>query len=356
MSPSDSKEGRSWIERYPHRRFNPLLREWVLVAPHRTERPWQGRVEEVHDPADLTYDPACYLCPGNSRAGGVRNPKYESTFVFDNDFAALLPDTQESTLEVAALLQARSERGICRVVCFSPRHDLTIPRMNDAELRSTTGVLAEQYRDLESQPWIRYVQMFENRGKLMGASNPHPHCQIWASESVPNVPEQEGAAFTAYQNEGHKCLLCDYLQIELEQRERIICENEGFVTLVPYWAIWPFETMVLARRHASAFAELSGQELALLGDILRRTTIRYDNLFHTAFPYSMGFHQRPTDGKQHAGWHLHAHYYPPLLRSATVQKFMVGYEQLAMPQRDLTPENAAARLRELPEMHYLDRR
>ena len=355
MSPSDSKEGKKWIERYPHRRFNPLLREWVLVAPHRTERPWQGRVEEVRTPSGGAYDPSCYLCPGNARAGGTRNPNYDSTFVFDNDFAALLPESPEFSCDGAGLLQARSERGICRVVCFSPRHDLTIPRMNDVELRNTTGILARQYRELESHSWIRNVQMFENRGNLVGASNPHPHCQIWASESVPNTPAREGAAFAAHEDGRHTCLLCDYLRIEAEKAERIVCENEGFVTLVPYWAIWPFETMVLARRHVNAFVDLDDDQRALLGDILRRTTIRYDNLFQTAFPYSMGFHQRPTDGAQHPEWHLHAHYYPPLLRSATVQKFMVGYEQLAMPQRDITPENAAARLRELPEIHYLDR-
>jgi len=354
MSPSDFIG--DWIERYPHRRFNPLLREWVLVAPHRTERPWQGRVEQVPSLAGVAYDPSCYLCPGNARAGGARNPKYDSTFVFDNDFAALLPDVPEISSGGESLLHARSERGICRVVCFSPRHDLTIPRMTDAELRNTTRVLAEQYRDLESRSWIRNVQMFENRGTLVGASNPHPHCQIWASEAVPNTPEREGAAFKAYQGDRNACLLCDYLRIELEKRERIVCENEGFVTLLPYWANWPFETMVLPRRHINAFMELNDPELALLGDILRRTTIRYDNLFQTAFPYSMGFHQRPTDGAQHPEWHLHAHYFPPLLRSATVQKFMVGYEQLAMPQRDVTPESAAARLRELPEIHYLEPR
>jgi UDPglucose--hexose-1-phosphate uridylyltransferase len=343
------------IGRYPHRRYNPLLREWVLVAPHRTERPWQGKVEAVPRQAGVAYDPTCYLCPGNARAGGARNPKYSSTFVFDNDYAALLPQIPPASLDEAGILRAQSERGICRVLCFSPRHDLTIPRMNDAELRDTVGVLAEQYRELESRPWIRHVQMFENRGMLVGASNPHPHCQMWASESVPNTPTRESAALAEYRKERGTCLLCDYLRLEMEKQERVVCENDGFVTVVPYWAIWPFETMVLCRRHVRSFRELNENEMVLLGDILRRTTIRYDNLFQTAFPYSMGFHQRPSDGEEHSEWHLHAHYYPPLLRSATVQKFMVGFEQLGMPQRDITAESAAARLRELPDKHYLDR-
>lgn len=344
------------LERFPHRRYNPLLRDWVLVAPHRTNRPWQGRVEETHSAPGVTYDPSCYLCPGNVRAGGIHNPKYDSTFVFDNDFAALLPDTPHSSFDDAGLFRAESVRGICRVVCFSPRHDLTVPRMNDAELRNTVDVLADQFKELESRSWIKHVQMFENRGTMVGASNPHPHCQIWASEVVPNTPSRESAAFAEYQTQRKSCLLCDYLRLELEKRERIVCENESFATLVPYWAIWPFEAMVLCKRHVSAFVDLTAKERILLGDILRRTTIRFDNLFQTAFPYSMGFHQRPTDAAPHPGWHLHAHYYPPLLRSATVQKFMVGFEQLAMPQRDITPESAATRLRELPEIHYLDRR
>lgn len=341
-------------EQFPHRRFNPLLREWVLVSPHRTQRPWLGKVEATPQPALATYDPSCYLCPGNPRAGGVRNPQYASTFVFDNDFAALLPEASSASLN-EGLLQAQSERGICRVVCFSPRHDLTIPRMNDAELRDTLNTFCGEYTQLESHNWIRYVQLFENRGALMGASNPHPHCQIWATESVPNIPARESVALLQYRSEHGTCLLCDYLRLELQREERIVCHNDAFVVLVPYWAVWPFETLLLSRRHLDAFTVLSSGELALLGDILRRITIRYDNLFHVPFPYSMGFHQRPSGAAPHPEWHLHAHYFPPLLRSASVQKFMVGFEMLGMPQRDITPEDAAKRLREAGEIHYTDR-
>lgn len=342
-------------EQSPHRRFNPLLREWVLVSPHRTQRPWLGKLESGSEHPIESYDPDCYLCPGNLRAGGVRNPPYSSTFVFDNDFAALLPELPAGTLDDNILLRARRERGICRVLCFSPRHDLTIRRMNKEELRNTLSALAEQYQSLESIPWIRYVQLFENRGVMMGASNPHPHCQIWATETVPNIPARESESLLEYSRERGSCLLCDYLRLELERGVRVVCENESFVTLVPFWAVWPFETMVLSRRHLSAFTDLSTQELALLGDILRRTTIRYDNLFEVPFPYSMGFHQRPSDRQSHPEWHFHAHYFPPLLRSATVRKFMVGFEMLGMPQRDITPEEAAARLRDSSESHYLER-
>jgi len=341
-------------EQFPHRRFNPLLREWVLVSPHRTQRPWLGKVETVPPPALAAYDPSCYLCPGNPRAGGVRNPQYASTFVFDNDFAALLPESSAAS-SGEGLLQAQGERGICRVVCFSPRHDLTIPRMNDAGLRDTLNTFSEQYTELESHGWIRYVQVFENRGALMGASNPHPHCQIRATESVPNIPARESLALQQYRAGHGTCLLCDYLRLELQRQERIVCHNDAFVVLVPYWAVWPFETIVVSRKHFDAFTALSSPEIALLGDILRRITIRYDNLFQVPFPYSMGFHQRPSDGAPHPEWHLHAHYFPPLLRSATVQKFMVGFEMLGMPQRDITPEDAANRLREAGEIHYTDR-
>lgn len=343
------------LQKIPHRRFNPLTREWVLVSPHRTQRPWQGKTEQTAPANQPSYDPTCYLCPGNERAGGARNPAYENTFVFDNDYAALLPNIPLIDSDEAGLLVARSEPGICRVVCFSPRHDLTIPRMSLAEIRRVVDLWTSQFRQLEQTGWVRHVQIFENRGALMGASNPHPHCQIWANASLPNVPTKEFASQQEYRETKKSCLLCDYLQLELQRGERIIYQNDAFVGLVPYWAVWPFETLLVSCRHLASMDELSGKESELLGDILRSITLRYDNLFETSFPYSMGFHQRPTDGQAHPEWHFHAHYLPPLLRSATVQKFMVGYELLGTPQRDITPESAAARLRELPAIHYLDR-
>jgi UDPglucose--hexose-1-phosphate uridylyltransferase len=349
MSPSE-------LQQVPHRRFNPLTREWVLVSPHRTQRPWLGRVERVTSPDQPAYDQDCYLCPGNPRAGGKRNPEYLSTFVFDNDFPALLPNASDASMDERGLVVARAEAGMCRVVCFSPRHDLTIPRMSLAELRAVVDVWVDQYRSLAEIPWIRHIQIFENRGATMGASNPHPHCQIWANASIPNEPAREQASLHAYRGERNSCLLCDYLQLELALGERLVCQNDAFAAVVPFWAVWPFETLLLSKRHLEAMDQLSERERDLLGDILRQLTIRYDNLFEIPFPYSMGFHQRPADGQPHPEWHLHAHHYPPLLRSATVQKFMVGYEMLASPQRDITAEAAAARLRSVADVHYLDPR
>ncbi len=345
----------SELQQVSHRRLNPLTGEWVLVSPHRTQRPWRGRAEPPASAAEPAYDPSCYLCPGNVRANATRNPRYGSTFVFDNDYPALWSNASDAATDELGLIVARPEAGICRVACFSPRHDLTIPRMSSAELRAVVDVWVDQYQSLAGIPWIRHVQIFENRGSSMGASNPHPHCQIWANASMPNEPAREQASLQAYQGGRGSCLLCDYLELELRIGERVVCENDAFAVVVPYWAVWPFETLVLSKRHLGAMNELSAQERELLGGILGRITIRYENLFETPFPYSMGFHQRPTDGGTYPEWHLHAHYYPPLLRSATVQKFMVGYEMLATPQRDITAETAAARLRGVSGVHYLDR-
>jgi UDPglucose--hexose-1-phosphate uridylyltransferase len=339
------------ISTQPHRRYNPLTDEWILVSPHRTERPWLGQVEKPAAESRLAYDPACYLCPGNARAGGKRNPRYDGTFVFENDYAALLPDTPTAAQDERSLLRAASERGLCRVICFTPRHDLTLPEMSPEEIRRVVEVWIEQSGALGALERIQSVQIFENKGAMMGASNPHPHCQVWANEHVPTEPAKELRSQGEYRNAHGSCLLCDYLALEIK-RERVVVANEHFVALVPFWAVWPFETMVLGRRHVGSLADLDDAERDALADIVKRLTTRYDNLFEVSFPYSMGFHQSPTDGAAHPEMHLHAHYYPPLLRSATVRKFMVGYELLANPQRDLTAETAAARLRELGDVLY----
>jgi UDPglucose--hexose-1-phosphate uridylyltransferase len=329
----------------PHRRLNRLTGEWVLVSPHRTQRPWQGQVETPDAVQAPEYDPACYLCPGNSRAGGARNPEYTSTFVFDNDFAALKPGTRPERFEEDGLLVAESEPGICRVVCFSPKHNLTIANMDTAGLRLVVDRWEEQFGELGRRENIGYVEIFENRGAMMGASNPHPHCQIWATYDIPNEAAKEQAAQTAWRGQHGGCLLCAYLRKELAAGERAVEENQHWLALVPFWAVWPFETMLIAKEHVSGMDRLTDAARDGLADILRRTTARYDRLFQVPFPYTMGFHQRPTDGQPHDEWHLHAHFLPPLLRSATIRKFMVGFEMLGMPQRDITPETAAERLR-----------
>ncbi len=339
----------------PHRRLNPLTGEWVLVSPQRTQRPWQGQVEKSSRPVAVQYDPDCYLCSGNARAGGARNPPYTSTFVFDNDYAALRPDTPEDRLDQSGLLVAGSEKGICRVVCFSPDHSLTVSRMQASGLRHVVDEWVSQYEDLGGRQFINSVQIFENRGEMMGASNPHPHCQIWSNESLPNEIVKEQREQSEYLHSRKTCLLCDYLKLETADGERIVCENESFAAVVPFWAVWPFEILLISKSHVTALDALDNGERDALADILKRVTTRFDNLFEISFPYTMGFHQRPTDGQEHLEWHLHAHFYPPLLRSATVRKFMVGYEMLGSPQRDITAEAAATRLREVSEVHYLDR-
>jgi len=336
-----------------HRRFNPLRREWVLVSPQRTARPWQGQIERPSEAPPPEYDPSCYLCPRNPRAGGAVNPDYKTTFVFDNDFPAVSESGGRAEEMIGEpdhdLLLAQPETGVCRVLCFSPRHDLTLSRMDPQAIRGVVDAWIDESQRLGARRDIGYVQIFENRGAAMGASNPHPHCQIWATASVPNEPAREQASFEAHREEHNRCLLCDYIAIELDRSERIVCRTDAFVALVPFWAVWPFETLVLPRRHARALDDLDGRERDGLGDILKRLTARYDNLFSTRFPYSMGFHVRPSDGASHDEWHMHAHFYPPLLRSATVRKFMVGFEMLGTPQRDLTAEDAAARLRAMSE-------
>ena len=331
----------------PHRRWNALTGEWVLVSPHRTQRPWQGQVEPLAPPAQPEYDPDCYLCPGNARAGGARNPQYRRTFVFDNDYPALMPSTPVERFDRGGLLIAESEPGLCRVLCFSPRHNLTMAGMAAPDLRLVVDAWVEQYIEIGANPAINYVQVFENRGAMMGASNPHPHCQIWSNLTVPHEVLKEQASQAAWRERRGVCLLCEYAETEAAERLRIVEANEDFLAVVPFWAVWPFETMVVSRRHVSGMDRLTDAERDGLASILQRVTARYDRLFGAPFPYTMGFHQRPTDGAEHPEWHMHAHFYPPLLRSATVRKFMVGYEMLCSPQRDITPEDAADRLRAL---------
>jgi UDPglucose--hexose-1-phosphate uridylyltransferase len=331
----------------PHRRRNALTGEWVLVSPGRLSRPWLGHQQEPVAEPGLRYDPACYLCPGNARAAGARNPAYEHTLVFDNDFPGLHPaDTPGGQLDSEPLLMAEAVSGICRVICFSPRHDVHLATMTAADIQRVVEVWAEQSAELAAIPWIRHVQLFENRGALMGASNPHPHGQIWADASLPTELAKEVESQEAHLAARGTCLLCHYLAIELSRQERVVVSNNDFVALVPFWAVWPYEILLLPRAHRPALPDLNHEERAALAAILQEIVARYDRLFQTPFPYSMGFHQQPWD-EAHPEWHLHAHYYPPLLRSAAVPKFMVGYELLSQPQRDLTPELAARQLREV---------
>jgi len=331
----------------PHRRWNPLRREWVVVSPHRTQRPWQGQTEETATAATKSYDPECYLCPGNMRAGGHRTPVYTETYVFENDFAALKSDVPAADFDIdnAGLLRATTESGVCRVLCFDPRHDLTLATMDVAAIHRVVEVWAAQELELSSRENIRYVQIFENRGAMMGASNPHPHGQIWATEHIPNEPAAELASQAAYLAEHQSPLLVDYLQLELKLRERVVAENDAWVALVPFWAVWPFETLLLPRTRVRTLNELDANDRAGLAAILKTVTAGYNRVFNAPFPYSMGFHAAPFDGDEHPEWQLHAHFYPPLLRSATIRKFMVGFELLGSPQRDITPESAADTLR-----------
>ena len=308
------------MQNFPHRRLNQLTGEWVLVSPHRALRPWQGQVEKLPADERPVYDPKCYLCPGNDRAGGVHNPQYDSTFVFTNDFSALLPGESTEVLEQHPLLGTQPVQGTCRVICFSPRHDLTLPEMAVEDIQHVVAVWIEQMQELSRV--YRWVQVFENKGAIMGCSNPHPHGQIWASGSLPNEPAKEDQHQKAYFAQHAQLLLVDYLNLELERGERLVVENEHWVALVPYWAIWPFEILLLPRRAVRRLPELSSQEQNSLARILKKLLTRYDNLFETSFPYSMGWHGEPgaPSGEEAAGWQLHAHFYPPLLRSATCEK------------------------------------
>ncbi len=332
----------------PRRRYNPLLDEWVLTSPGRLDRPWQGQTEPATPGARPAYDPECYLCPGNRRAGGAENPRYDTTFAFDNDFSALAGPQVDGRRPTDGLLRADPVTGHCRVLCFSPRHDLTLATMAPPEVQAVVEAWCAEAERAAAREAIRYVQVFENRGDVMGCSNPHPHCQIWAVDHVPTIPSRKLATQRAYHDAHGRDLLGDYLDEELAERERIVFTNDRWVALVPFWAIWPFEVMVLPRRPVASLAELDEDDRRSLAEVVGELTARYDALFTCEFPYSMGWHGQPADGRTQPAWRLHAVYYPPLLRSATIRKFLVGYEMTAEPQRDLTAEEAATRLRATP--------
>ena len=341
------------INEDPHRRYNPLINEWVLVSPHRAKRPWQGQNEKVTSDSLPEYDPTCYLCPGNVRANGEVNPAYENAFVFENDFAAL--KQEEIAFEKNkkdTFFKAQPERGISRVVCFSPKHNLTLPEMTVNSIENIIHTWQKEYTDLGAVDYINHVQIFENKGSVMGCSNPHPHGQIWAQSSLPTEVEKTQNNLKAYFDKNGSTLLQDYLQEELQLKQRIVIENAHFVALVPFWAIWPFETMIISKRHLTKITDFTEEEVTGFATILKQLTIKYDNLFETSFPYSSGIHQAPTDGEEHPEWQFHMHFYPPLLRSATVKKFMVGYEMMGESQRDITPEKSAEMLKEQSETHY----
>jgi len=333
----------------PHRRYNPMIGEWVLVSPHRAKRPWQGQSEPPSEEQKPEYDPTCYLCAGNTRINGEVNPEYTGTFVFENDFAALKKDTIEAK-EEDELFHFEAEQGSSRVICFSPNHSKTLPELTDAERLAVVECWKKQTADLGLT--YRWVQVFENKGAMMGCSNPHPHGQVWAQKHLPTEPTKKLVHFSQYFEKHNRTMLLDYAEREMEKQSRVVCSNDDWVVVVPYWAAWPFETLLLPRFPVKSLADITDAQSLSLAQIVGDITTRYDNLFETSFPYSMGWHSAPFDADSHDEWQLHAHFYPPLLRSASVRKFMVGYELMAETQRDLTPEQAADRLKALPTVHY----
>lgn len=334
------------LQDYSHKRLNILTGEWVLVSPHRAKRPWQGQNEAVNNEKRPSYDEKCYLCAGNTRINGEQNPKYEDVFIFTNDFAALQKDSNTFDIE-DGLLVAKSEQGICKVICFSPDHSKSLADMDAKDIKKVVTAWQKEYRELGSNDLINYVQIFENKGAVMGCSNPHPHGQIWSQTTLPNEVDKKNTQQLNYYNKNKSSLLGDYLQQELNKKERIIFENDAFVVLIPFWAVWPFEAMIVPKKHQSNILELEGNEDFLFAEAISVITKAYDKIFNTSFPYSSGIHQAPTDGNDNSHWHWHMSFYPPLLRSATVKKFMVGYEMFGSPQRDITAEKAAQMIRDL---------
>ncbi len=335
--------------KYPHRRYNPLTGNYVLVSPHRLQRPWQGKEEDVAHSKKPEYDANCYLCAGNVRANGENNPDYKDTFVFTNDFAAFMKETPEFESD-NPLLKVESVAGTNRVICFSPKHNLTLAEMEVSEIKKVVDLWKSQSVELGNK--YAWVQIFENKGEIMGSSNPHPHGQIWASSFIPNEVVAEDINQKKYFEENASVLLVDYVKLEIEKQERVVVGNEHWVVVVPFWATWPFETILLPKRNVPTLGDLTEEESVSLAEILKTFLCKYDNLFKTSFPYTMGWHGAPSDGKDNAHWQLHAHFYPPLLRSATVKKFMVGYEMLSESQRDITAEQAAERLRNQSGIHF----
>jgi UDPglucose--hexose-1-phosphate uridylyltransferase len=338
------------VDEHTHRRFNPLTSEWLLISPHRTKRPWQGQQEPNQWPQSPVHDPKCFLCPGNNRIGGELNPAYDQTFVFTNDFAALMPSVPQAPESRDPLFQIQAEQGESRVICFSPDHSKTMPLLSDAEIAAVISTWVTEATALGAD--YPSVQIFENKGAVMGCSNPHPHGQIWAQTQLPTLVHKEDVSQREFLAEQGKSLLLDYAHKESASGERVVVENADWVVVVPFWAAWPFETLLLPKVARARITELSAAEQKSLGDILRDITARYDNLFECSFPYSMGWHGAPFNDADAAHWQLHAHFFPPLLRSASVRKFMVGYEMLAEAQRDLSPEQAAARLRAQSPVHF----
>ncbi len=352
------------LSKKSHRRYNPLTGEWVLVSPQRTSRPWQGKVEEITAGKKAEYDPRCYLCPGNERVGGKKNPVYEDTFVFENDYSALNIEKGGSDINVNDLIISEDEPGICKVVCFSPKHNLTLAEMEVEKILAVVDTWVNEFKELGKRAEINYIQIFENKGEIMGCSNPHPHSQIWATHSVPIEPLKETIRQENFLKARKSCLLCDYLKLETELGERLIIDNDDFAVVVPFWSIWPFETIIISKRHIKDISGFSAIEKKSFAAILKEITSVYDKVFDVSFPYSAGIHQAPTDGKEYPGWHFHYHFYPPLLRSAVIKKFMVGFEMLAEPQKDFAAETGAQVLRKIAadnmtaagKNNYMDRK